>query len=71
MHLYCSTHVGKNLKLILNEKNITQVMFAEKIGFSERQVRNWIKNGVNNVDNLLLIQRTLGLESILVLLKKC
>jgi transcriptional regulator with XRE-family HTH domain len=40
---------GSLIKRGIKEKGLTQAQFSELVGYEERTVRKWIKNGVYDV----------------------
>ena len=45
---------GERIRTRIKEKGLTQSDFAEKMGYEERTIRKWLKNGVT--DYRLLVQ---------------
>ena len=54
--------IGKNLNRIRENRHMTIEQLAEKTNFTPRAVCNHIKNGIGNVDNILIYCEALGCE---------
>ena len=46
----------------LKYRGITQSEFAEKTGYSERQIRRWIKGDIKRIENIEEIAIALNVE---------
>ena len=58
-----SERVGANLKRLIKESKYgTQEKFAEAIYAEPRTVRRWIKDGVNRLDTMEDIAKTLDID---------
>lgn len=55
-------HVGMYLKHELQERGLTQAEFAKIIGYSDRQIRRWIKGDIQRLDNVDDIACALGVS---------
>lgn len=54
--------IGKNLNRIRASRHMTIEQLAENTNFTPRAVCNHIKNGIGNVDNILIYCEALGCE---------
>ena len=54
--------IGKNLNRIRESRHMTIEQLAENTNFTPRAVCNHIKNGIGNVDNILIYCEVLGCE---------
>ena len=54
--------IGKNLNRIREIRHMTIEQLAENTNFTPRAVCNHIKNGIGNVDNILIYCEALGCE---------
>lgn len=50
------------LRYELKQRGITQAQFAEKTGYSERQIRRWLKGDIKRIENIDDIAKALNVE---------
>lgn len=46
----------------LKQRGITQEQFAEKTGYSTRQIRRWLKGDIKRIENIDEIAKALNVE---------
>lgn len=54
--------IGKNLKSLLKQRNLTQEEFAELCLVEPRTVRKWIQNGIDKISTIELIAKVLEMK---------
>lgn len=54
--------VASFLSYELKQRGITQEQFAEKTGYSTRQIRRWIKGNIKRIENIEDIAKALNVE---------
>lgn len=54
--------VASFLRYTLAQRGITQAQFAEKVGYSERHIRRWLKGEIKRVENIDEIAIALNVE---------
>ena len=55
-------YVANFLRYELKQRGITQAQFAEKTGYSERQIRRWLKGDIKRIENIDEIAKALNVE---------
>ena len=50
------------LRHTLSERGITQTQFAEKTGYSDRQIRRWLNGEIKRVENIDEIAKALNVS---------
>lgn len=59
--------IGAQIDAIRKRKNLTQEDFAEKIGYDERTIRRWFKNGIDKITTICDCADALGVAVVDIL----
>lgn len=54
--------VASFLRHELSQRGITQSQFAEKIGYSERQIRRWLNGDIKRIESIDHIVKALNIS---------
>ncbi len=55
-------YIASFLRHELSQRGITQKQFAEITGYSDRQIRRWIKGDIKRIENIDDIAKALNVE---------
>ncbi len=62
LYLPLAERVAVFLRHELNQRGITQTQFAEITGYSDRQIRRWLKGDIKRIENIDDISKALNVD---------